>query len=162
MKIAAIPALLFLYAGLAGAADVRLAALGEFDAQQHRIGVNVHEDVPGNCRLGSDYVTSVFGGLLSVMGFQQAEVADSHLEFAVSLQGIPMQESCGVRLLSMVRQVPEMKILRISPGSTSRQYRLWTSENLLTGSRDEVRRKLEEQATQDIIAFRKALQAAGE
>lgn len=147
---------------LAGADGVRLESLAGFDAGRHAIGLNVLEEVPGECRFGTDYIASVYAGLLTTMGMQVVEAYAGQLEFAVSMRGIAVSGpgSCGVRLLSMVRQVPEIKVLRLSPGSTSARYRLWSAETLVTGSREELRRQLQHQAMQDVLAFHQAWQAS--
>ena len=142
------------------AAGVRLEQLQEFDVLEHKIGVNVQEEVSGGCLSGLDSMAPVFEGLLSTMGMQVADIEESHLEFAVLIQGFPISGpgDCGVKLLSMVRQVPNMKLLRLPPGSKSTRYRLWTSENLVTGHKSEMQFLLQEQARLDVIEFARALE----
>jgi hypothetical protein len=61
-------------------------------------------------------------------------------------------------VLSMVRQIPKIKILRLPPGSTSAGYRLWTTENVLTATQGEVQVLLQEQARKDVVEFSRAFE----
>jgi len=152
-----IAALFFVVALLPSAsqADVRLERLEDFEVGRHRIGVNVYVDIEGECRQDAGALNRVFTEMLEQAGFQTGPLQDSDLEFAVSIIGFPTsaQMACGVRVLSMVRQVPERKILRLSPAAHSNRYRLWQTENIINGPKGELRTLLEKQARQDVTGF---------
>lgn len=142
-----------------GSADVRMERLADFDMQQHGIGVNLEVEVSGGCRPSEKKLGAVYEGLLKMMGFQLASLKDSQLEFAVSVVGFPTSGSqqCGLKLTSMVRQIPTIRILRLPPGSSSTQYRLWEVDHIITGHNSSLDGLLQEQATLDVLAFCRAL-----
>ena len=146
---------LFLSVTGAEAAGVKLERLEDFDARVHKMAVNIQVEVEGGCFVDPDSLQETFEGLLDVFGFQTASVGESQLEFAVSVAGFraSAELSCGIKILSMVRQIPEIKMLRASPGSTSARYRLWTVENIITATNSEVRSMLQEQARKDVVDF---------
>lgn len=141
--------------GLVSAADVRLERLADFDPAQNTLAVNLELQVGGPCRPDSRQLATAYEQMLELMGFRLAPVKDSDLEFAVFIAGFSTSGSqqCGLKLLSMVRQVPTMRILRLPPGSDSRQYRLWEAERLVTGTASELPALLREQARQDVLDF---------
>ena len=147
--------LLVLSVANAYAAEVRLAHLRDFDTEIHKIAVNTQVEVTGNCFIDPAKIGQAYKVLLGHFGFSVAEPNESQLEFAVSIKGFGMSASqpCGVKVLSMVRQIPEIKMLRLPPGSNSTRYRLWTMENVITTSQREIQAMLENEARKDITAF---------
>jgi hypothetical protein len=138
--------------------------LADFAMQQHGIGLNVEVEVSGGCRPGKKELGAAYESLLKMMGFRTAPLKESQLEFAVSLVGFPTSgpQQCGLKLVSMVRQIPTIRVLRLAPGSSSRQYRLWDVEHIITGHRNDLDARLQEQARQDVMDFHQALmEAAG-
>ena len=87
-------------------------------------------------------------------------MAESQLEFAVSVKGFPasIEYPCGVQMMSMVRQIPEIKMLRLSPASTSTRYRIWTVENIVTAKQNDIQSLLQEQARKDVVDFSRTFQ----
>jgi len=148
--------LFFLSASLAEAAGVSLERLEDFNPQIHKIFVNVEVEVKGDCLVDPANLTETFTGLLGVFGLHTGAVDESQLEFAVSVKGLH-GGSCGLRQLSMVRQIPDIKMLRLAPGSTSTRYRLWTVENIVSGTKADIQAQLQEQARKDVVAFTRAL-----
>ena len=129
--------------------------LEDFDVHVHKMSVNIHVEVEGGCFVDPINLEETFAGLLGVFGFQTAPIGESQLEFAVSIKGFKLsaERPCGLRVLSMVRQIPEIKMLRLSPGSSSTRYRLWTAENVVTSSSGEIQSLLQEQARKDVVDF---------
>lgn len=153
-------ALTFVFlAGTAGAAGVRLERLEDFNSRQHKIFVNIEVDIKGNCLVDPGDLEETFTGLLGVFKLQTAPAREADLEFAVSVKGIPSSgiAPCGLKVLSMARQIPNIAMLSIPPGSTSTRFRLWTAENILTATQADVRSSLHEQARKDVVAFTRAL-----
>lgn len=150
---------LFLAATVAEAADVKLQSLRDFDSGAHRMAVNVQVEVKEGCVVDPKDLEKTFAGLLDVFGLRIAPVNDSELEFAVLVKGFyqPDSQTCGIKMLSMVRQIPRIKMLRISPGSSSERYRLWTSDNILMADRDDIQPLLRAQARKDVTAFVRTL-----
>lgn len=145
---------------LAEAANVKLQQLQDFDTNTHKMGVNIQVEVEGGCMIDAADLEETFAGLLAVFGFQTAPLGESQLEFAVSVKGFNLsaEQPCGLKVLSMVRQIPEIKMLRLSPGSTSTRYRLWTTENVVTASAREIHSLLQEQARKDVVGFCRAFE----
>lgn len=154
-KTTLLPLLLLTASGVTWAAGVRLEHLQDFDRQAHSIGVNVQVEVKGACRVDAADLEKTFRGLLGVFGFSTAALEESSLEFAVSVKGRYESgaQPCGIKQLSMVRQVPKIRMLRLPPGSTSTRYRLWSSETVITAGPDDIQAKLRQQATEDVFAF---------
>lgn len=150
---------LFLAVSMAEAADVSIERLEDFNPQDHKIAINIEVEVEGACRVHPLDLEETFTGLLGVFGFKTAPMNDSQLEFAVSIKGFPSsaKQPCGLRVLSMARQIPAIRMLRLSPGSTSTRYRLWTTENIVTSTQDEIQSLLQEQARKDVVAFTRML-----
>lgn len=149
----------FLSASAAEAAGVSLEQLEDFNPQRHTIFVNVEVEATGICQVDPVSLTETFTGLLEVLGFQTADVDESQLEFAVSVKGLRAVagQACGLKQLSMARQIPAIKMLRLSPGSTSTRYRLWSVENIVSASEIDLQSLLMEQARKDIVAFARAV-----
>jgi hypothetical protein len=149
-------------AGLAIAADVRLEQLADFDRTKHAIAVNVEVKVSGPCRPDVGQLASAYEQLLELMGYRLAPLNDSDLEFAVFSAGFSTSgpQQCGIKLLSMVRQVPTIRVLRLPPGSGSSQYRLWEAEHLITGEAGEMTALLGEQVREDVVSFQREFEAA--
>lgn len=147
--------LFFLSASATGAGYISLERLEDFDPQEHTIFVNVEVETTGECQVDPVYLVETFAGLLEVFGFQTANVDESHLEFAVSVKGLRAvaEQTCGLKQLSMARQIPRIKMLRISPGSNSTRYRLWSVENIVTAPGINLQSSLTEQARRDVVAF---------
>lgn len=135
--------------------DVRLERLEQFEVGQHRIAVNLHMDLGGRCSQDTGTVTGTFEQLLDEAGFRVGELESSDLEFAVSIIGFATAgpDRCGIKVLSMVRQIPERRILRLSPASTSTRYRLWQTENVFNEPRQRLSSLIEEQARHDVTEF---------
>lgn len=150
---------LVLSANMAEAAGVSLERLEDFNPQLHKIAVNVEVAVENGCLVDPENLTETFAGLLGVFGFQTGTMDESELELAVSVKGLraSAEKPCGIRQLSMARQIPEIRMLRLSPGSTSTRYRLWTTENIVTASADDIQSLLQEQARKDVVAFTRSL-----
>ena len=144
-------------------AGVKLELLEDFDAGIHKIGVNIQAEVKGGCVVNPTNVKEAFEVLLTRFGFQIAPLDESDLEFAVSIKGFSASESqpCGVMILSMIRQIPKIKMLRLSPGSTSTRYRLWTIENTFTATQDEIQSLLQDQARKDVVDFSRTYKRSG-
>jgi len=140
---------------IAEAADVNMQRLEDFDISVHKMSVSIQVEVEGGCFIDPTNLEETYAGLLSVFGFQTAPVGESQLEFAVSIKGFKLSadQPCGLRVLSMVRQIPEIKMLRLSPGSSSTRYRLWTAENVVTASASAIHSLLQEQARKDVVDF---------
>jgi hypothetical protein len=148
--------LFFLSASMAEAAGVSLERLEDFNPQTQKLFVNVEVEVNRDCLVDPAILTETFTGLLAVFGFQTGTVDESRLEFAVSVKGL-QGGSCGLRQMSMVRQIPDIKMLRIPPGSTSTRYRLWMADNFVSGTKTDIQTQLQEQARRDVVAFTRAL-----
>ena len=101
-----------------------------------------------------------FTGLLNVFGFRTAPLDQSELEFAVAVSGFSVSgnQPCGIKILSMVRQIPTIKMLRLKPGSSSTRYRLWTTENVFTVANNEIQPTLQEQARKDVVELARSLE----
>ena len=155
-------ALLIFSVSNTNAADVRLESLEAFDINAHKISISLQEKVRGGCLPGSDSLEAAYISLLEQHGFTIAAFKESHLEFAVSIEGFKSSgpEDCGLVVLSMVRQVPLKKILRLPPDSKSTLYRLWTEENLVTGKQSEMRSLVQHQAIKDVSNFFHAFELA--
>jgi hypothetical protein len=151
---------LLLAANAAEAAGVKLQNLRDFDSDIHHIAVNVQVGLEGGCVIDPVELTRVFTGLLNVFGFQTAPLNQSELEFAVSVKGIfvSANQPCGIKLLSMVRQIPTIKMLRLEPGSTSTEYRLWATEHILTAANSDIQSMLQQQALDDVVEFTRSLE----
>ena len=151
-----------LSATAAEAADVNMQRLEDFNVSVHRMSVNIQVEVEGGCFVDPVSLKDTFAGLLGVFGFQTGPVDESQLEFAVSIKGFSLSadQPCGLRVLSMVRQIPEIKMLRLSPGSSSTRYRLWTAENVVTASASEIQSLLQEQARKDLVDFSRTFQSS--
>ncbi len=149
----------FLSANMAEAAGVSLERLEDFNPKLDRIFVNVEVEVAIGCLVDPVNLEETFKGLLGVFGLQTASVDESQLEFAVSVKGLKAsaEQACGIRQLSMARQIPGIKMLRLSPGSSSTRYRLWTVENIVTASGNDIQSSLKEQARKDVVTFTRAL-----
>lgn len=160
MKHSTIMALvLLLSVSTAEAAGVSLERLEDFNPQIHKITVNVEVEVENGCLVDPANLTETFSGLLGVFGFQTATMDESELELAVSVKGLraSAEKPCGIRQLSMARQIPAIRMLRLSPGSSSTRYRLWTTENIVTASANNIQSLLQEQARKDVVAFTRSL-----
>jgi hypothetical protein len=140
------------------ATEVMLDSLGNFDKGAHKIGLNIQSGAAGGCLPSLDGLKTAFTIQLARSGFQVATLEDSHLEFAVAIEGFATSgpQYCGVKITSMVRQIPVMKILRLPPLSKSPRFRLWTVENLVTGPTNEIQALLEEQLGKDVFEFNRA------
>ena len=159
---AVIFAVLLLQVPAGRAADVRLESLKAFDSSTHKISVSIQSEVKGGCLPGTGGLESVYRHMLESRGFMIAAFEESDLEFAVSVKGFSTSgaQSCGLSLLSMARQVPLRKILRLSPGSNSTRYRLWTAETLVTGTKSDIPALVLEQARKDVISFHDVIRRA--
>ena len=84
----------------------------------------------------------------------------SHLEFATSIKGFDTSgtQPCGVKILDMARQLPKIRMLRIDPNSSSREYRLWTNEKAVTTKPGDIQSLLQNQIAQDVAEFSHVLQ----
>lgn len=146
---------LLLSASVAAAGDVSLEQLEDFNRQEHTIFVNVEVETIDNCEVDPVSLAETFTGLLQVFGFQTASVDESQLEFAVSVTGLRAVagQPCGIKQLSMARQIPRIKMLRLPPGSNSTRYRLWSVENIVSASEFDLQSSLADQARKDVVAF---------
>lgn len=162
MKYPALTLGLLLLLPAEAAANVRLESLDAFDVTTHRISVTVQGEVSGGCLPDTTGIQAAYESLLEKTGFRLAAFTESDLEFAVSIKGFVTSgtQKCGLKVLTMARQIPLRKILRISPGSHSERYRLWVEENLVTGEKSKLQSLLQEQAVRDVFNFRQALQRA--
>lgn len=135
--------------------DVRLESLEAFDLEVHKISVTVQDKSKGGCLPSSKTLKTAYETLLAKHGFKLAPLKESHLEFAVLVEGFTISgpHHCGLRVKSMARQVPLKKILRMPPTSESTRYQLWVVENLLTGVKSEMQAMAQAQATQDVFDF---------
>ena len=142
------------------AAGIKLERLEDFDTETHKIAVNTQIEVEGSCFIDPINIGEAYKVLLGYFGFSVADPDSSHLEFAVSIEGfgISASQPCGVKVLSMVRQIPEIKMLRLSPGSSSTRYRLWSVENVITATQLEIQPMLEAQARKDTVEFARYFQ----
>ena len=147
--------LLFLLTPAADAAGVKMKQLKDFDPAIHTVSVNTQVEMSGGCYIDKSNISEAFEFLLTRFGFQTAPVDESQLEFAVSVKGFELSgpHACGVMVLSMVRQIPKIRMLRISPGSTSKEYRLWTVETAFTATGHNLPSLLQEQARKDVVEF---------
>ena len=152
-------ALLLLAVPDTDAAEVKLESLDAFDINVHKISVNIRIKDWSGCLPRKDGLKAAYVYSLEKHGFRVAPIEESHLEFAVSIVSLNISgpENCGLRVLSMARQIPLIKILRLSPGSTSTLFRLWTEDTLLTGKKSEMDSRVQVQAAQDAKAFYQVL-----
>jgi hypothetical protein len=152
-----VPILMFLT--IAGtevlAAGVRMERLEDFDCETHALHVNVQASTIPGCEIDEDEMTRTLETLLENFGFRTATQKKANLEFAVSIKEQPAAGSrpCGVLYRSMVRQIPRIKMLRVSPSSDSTEYRLWTVEHLITTTREGLTQTVAEEARKDIVSF---------
>ena len=145
---------------LSNASGVILENLADFDPSQHFIGVNLHARASGGCQPDTASLEMSIESFLAANEFKVGPLGESHLEFAVSVAGFVISDKsiCGIRLLSMVRQIPNIKILRLPPDSDSTNFRLWQTENVITGFKADLQSLLEVQALRDVTQFRQFFQ----
>jgi len=151
--------LLALSTSTASAARVKLQQMKDFDKTAHAIFVNTQVEIKGTCYVDADKIRATVEGLLTRQGFKLASMKKSHLEFATSIKGFDNagSQSCGVKILDMARQIPKIRMLRIDPNSSSREYRLWTNEKAVTTTPRNIQSLLQNQIAQDVAEFSHAL-----
>lgn len=159
-KISTALLFLLLWSPGARASDVKLESLADFDPGSHFFSISIEEEAPAACRSSRGSLERVCRSLFEMFGIQVAPFKESHLEFAVSVKGFTVGEGrCGLKITSMARQVPQIAILRISPGSDSTRYRLWSRDQIVNVPSANMQAELEQRLTHDLIDFSRTLGA---
>ena len=147
--------LLILSVPSANAESVQIEHLIDFDPAIHTISVNTEVEMRGSCYIDTANLNEAFEVLLTRFGFRTAPIDESQLEFAVSVKVLESlgSQPCHVMVLSMVKQVPENRMLRFSPGSKSKRFRLWTVETFFASAERDLQSLLHKQARKDVVEF---------
>lgn len=147
--------LLIMHASPLGAAEVKLESLQDFDPSSHKVFVNIQVDASGQCKLRTKSLEQTLVAAFAKAGFRTDNVKKSELEFAVSITMLSAtsEGSCGFRVLSRVRQIPTIKMLRLKPDSSSTEFQLWRVEAVFTGSAKESGRRIADRLRTDVEDF---------
>ena len=147
--------LLIMHASPLGAAEVKLESLQDFDPSSHKVFVNIQVDASGQCKLRPKSLEQTMVAAFAKAGFGTDTVKKSELEFAVSITMLSAisEGSCGFRVLSRVRQIPTIKMLRLKPDSSSKQFQLWRVEAVFTGNPRESAQWIPDQLEADVGSF---------